>query len=135
MYHAGNVQTVVRMQIDLRTVINSLQDHQNGGTAEQVIRGQFGVRAVPTLQVRSCSIFVDFHPSQVTCPESVEGNSNANEVLLFSASAHPPSLPHLIEGKRERDNSRYSRRVAGCQVDLNFHSTSISLSALAVHFF
>ncbi|GFY35207.1 hypothetical protein TNCV_5045811 [Trichonephila clavipes] len=28
-YHIGNVQTVVRIQIVLRTVTNSLRDHQN----------------------------------------------------------------------------------------------------------
>ncbi|GFW14523.1 hypothetical protein TNCV_2358471 [Trichonephila clavipes] len=64
IYHVGNVQEVVRIQIVLRRITNSLQDRQNGRTDGQVVMGQFRVRAVPTLQVSPCSIFVDLHTSQ-----------------------------------------------------------------------
>ncbi|GFW85555.1 uncharacterized protein TNCV_852071 [Trichonephila clavipes] len=36
-YHLGNVQTVVRIQIILRTVTNLLQDGQHDRTEEQVV--------------------------------------------------------------------------------------------------
>ncbi|GFW32151.1 hypothetical protein TNCV_2601771 [Trichonephila clavipes] len=70
IYHLGNVPTDVRIQIILRTVTNSLQDHQNGRTG-----GQGSVLCQGNSYIASifCSIPMDFHPSQVTYPESGEG--------------------------------------------------------------
>ncbi|GFY04528.1 hypothetical protein TNCV_4416141 [Trichonephila clavipes] len=53
IYYVGIVQTIVRMQIVLRTGTHSLQDRQNDST-EQVVRSRFYVKAVPTLQVHLC---------------------------------------------------------------------------------
>ncbi|GFT86049.1 hypothetical protein TNCV_3256761 [Trichonephila clavipes] len=72
IYHVDNVQTVVRIQIVLRSVTNFLQDRQNGSTKEQVVNDQFCVWTVTKLQGRF-SIFMDLHPSREVGPESGEG--------------------------------------------------------------
>ncbi|GFV84923.1 RNase H domain-containing protein [Trichonephila clavipes] len=54
----GISRTVVQIRIVLRTVTNSLQDRQKDRTEGQVVRGQFCVRALPTLQLSYLSTVV-----------------------------------------------------------------------------